>query len=686
MASYKCWKCGNLYDYKQSLARHMKLKHSKDDDAYDGDTDDDNDDDDSKDIKKESNANLSKRYDGFGYFSCHKCGQLFANQESLERHIMLKGTKKNHSLFEQYECMHCVKVFPTQNALDIHFNQTHKITEKDLAQCTSKIVFNHPFTMIVAGPTRSGKTTWVTRLLQNRLKQIKPIPFRIIWCYVHWQPMYDELKRLIPEIQWADALPTTETFETFTDSLVILDDMMDDVVNDSGMMKVFTERSHHLKISVIFMTQNIFHPGKKARTISLNTQYMVLFKNVRDRQQIKTLATQMYPNRSKYFLDKFEKATNKKYGKLILDLRPNTLEKDRFMEDEKCEEKAPSLVQSSSTPSMSQMYSQQLEQQRNALMYHDPYRAQAIEIQSKMDEVLKDSTLPENVKSLRYSDLLQDYKFAMLKSTQSTNPLLNLPVQQNALHTRPTSSLPASTLTRNNPSSSSSREHIVHDPALVQAIPSTSITPRYQRYTPSFAMRHLTPPESIARPSDTSLINFSEEEERKRPSSSSSDNVPLPEAYPSPSRDDIRRDDGDPRHGKSFVSLSDDEGTQFYKKRRSEYQFRRRKEDGDIKPVVTTPIKAKKGETSSGYFLHDIQPHKIPLPSDDSGESKDYDPDIYPKGTFLDIREDDGDEKHVKSFVSFSDDEGEKEKKEKRAEYKFRKRVVKKRKHGKKPY
>ena len=134
------------------------------------------------------------------------------------------------------------------------------------------------------------------------------------------------------------------------------------------------------------------------------------------------------------------------------------------------------------------------------------------------------------------------------------------------------------------------------------------------------------------------------------------------------------------------VSLSDDEGTQFYKKRRSEYQFRRRKEDGDIKQVVTTPIKAKKGETSSGYFLHDIQPHKIPLPSDDSGESKDYDPDIYPKGTFLDIREDDGDEKHVKSFVSFSDDEGEKEKKEKRAEYKFRKRVVKKRKHGKKPY
>ena len=60
-----------------------------------------------------------------------------------------------------------------------------------------------------------------------------------------------------------DVFPTEETFESFTHSLVILDYMMDDVVNDSSMTKIFTERSHDLKISVIIMTQNIFHPGKK---------------------------------------------------------------------------------------------------------------------------------------------------------------------------------------------------------------------------------------------------------------------------------------------------------------------------------------------------------------------------------------------------------------------------------------
>ena len=106
--------------------------------------------------------------------------------------------------------------------------------------------------MILAGPTRSDKTAWVARLLQNRLKQIKPILSKIIYCYIHWQPMYDVLKSLISENIQGDALPTEKTFESF--SLVMSDDMMDDTVNDSIMTKIFTELSQHLKSSVIFMT------------------------------------------------------------------------------------------------------------------------------------------------------------------------------------------------------------------------------------------------------------------------------------------------------------------------------------------------------------------------------------------------------------------------------------------------
>ena len=61
---------------------------------------------------------------------------------------MLKGTKRNHSLFEQNEFMHCVEVFPTQDALDNHFNRTHRITEQDLALCTSRIALITPLQLL----------------------------------------------------------------------------------------------------------------------------------------------------------------------------------------------------------------------------------------------------------------------------------------------------------------------------------------------------------------------------------------------------------------------------------------------------------------------------------------------------------------------------------------------------------
>ena len=64
--------------------------------------------------------------------------------------------------------------------------------------------------------------------------------------------------------------------------------------------------------------------------MSLNTQYLVLFKNPRDQQQVAVLARQMYPDKSKYFLHKFQEATSKPYGYLFIDLKQETPDDKRL--------------------------------------------------------------------------------------------------------------------------------------------------------------------------------------------------------------------------------------------------------------------------------------------------------------------------------------------------------------------
>ena len=86
--------------------------------------------------------------------------------------------------------------------------------------------------------------------------------------------------------------------------------------------ETFTVYSHHLNITVFFITQNIFHQNKYMRDISLNTQYLILFGQRRDVSQINVLATQMFPTQRKEFLKVYKEVTSIPHNYLLCDLHP----------------------------------------------------------------------------------------------------------------------------------------------------------------------------------------------------------------------------------------------------------------------------------------------------------------------------------------------------------------------------
>lgn len=180
----------------------------------------------------------------------------------------------------------------------------------------------HPFTSLISGPTGCGKTHFVRNVI--RYKMIKPFPNRVLWCYGAYQNFFCEIEG----VEFNEGLP--DNLHSLSNTLLIIDDLMSELGNQSKLTKLFTKGSHHRNISIIFIVQNIFHKGKEMREISLNSHYLIIFNNPRDRSQIQHLGRQLYPSKVKYFQEVYNDATSKPYSYLIIDLKTTTNENWRL--------------------------------------------------------------------------------------------------------------------------------------------------------------------------------------------------------------------------------------------------------------------------------------------------------------------------------------------------------------------
>jgi hypothetical protein len=182
----------------------------------------------------------------------------------------------------------------------------------------------HPFTCVVARPSSSGKTQFVFRLIRHAERLVDPPPEKIVYCYGEFQPSFLEFS----QVEFHEGLPDVGSFDGRSRVLLIIDDLMNEA--DQNVCNLFTKLSHHRNVSVVFVTQNLFHRNRHVRTMNLNTHYVVLFKNPRDAGQVAIMARQMYPRKSNFVVEAFRDATREPYGYLLIDLKPETDDRYRF--------------------------------------------------------------------------------------------------------------------------------------------------------------------------------------------------------------------------------------------------------------------------------------------------------------------------------------------------------------------
>ena len=96
------------------------------------------------------------------------------------------------------------------------------------------------------------------------------------------------MQRVIPGIEFLNYSGLDIT-KNLSHCLLIYDDSCEEIFNDKEFVKI-APSGRHRKLHVVYIKRNLFHQSKWSRTIDQNTTHIILFKSLRDIQQIEYLA------------------------------------------------------------------------------------------------------------------------------------------------------------------------------------------------------------------------------------------------------------------------------------------------------------------------------------------------------------------------------------------------------------
>ena len=200
-----------------------------------------------------------------------------------------------------------------------------------MAQAIEPFKFKHPSSILIAGPSGCGKTVFTTDLLLHNRELWSNTPPVVHYCHGVWQDSFKKLKQ--KGVKFHEGIPEEEDLTKWfpKGGLLVLDDLMAEGGNDKNVLDIFTKLSHHKGITVIYLTQDLFPPGKFAKTISRNAHYVIVFKNPRDKIGLRTLLLQSFPTNWKEVQETYDKATSRPFGYVTFDFHPASNDSFRIL-------------------------------------------------------------------------------------------------------------------------------------------------------------------------------------------------------------------------------------------------------------------------------------------------------------------------------------------------------------------
>ena len=158
----------------------------------------------------------------------------------------------------------------------------------------------------------------------------------LVWIHP-WQACYEELKKSLEKSnRFERGMP--ELYENLSEinprynNIIILDDLMAEATDSPVVSRLFVH-GRQRNASVILPLQNIFPKGKYDTDISRNAQYLVLFRCPSDRKQIAIIGERIFDKHKVHFMNAYYKETEKPYGYLLVDNKPDTPANQQILAD-----------------------------------------------------------------------------------------------------------------------------------------------------------------------------------------------------------------------------------------------------------------------------------------------------------------------------------------------------------------
>jgi hypothetical protein len=186
--------------------------------------------------------------------------------------------------------------------------------------------------MIVYGPPKAGKTSFLIDFLNNTERLLDRELDYVVWFYGQPTKVIEALERDF-KIQTVKGLPSNISDYIRDDGsygLFVFDDLMQETSSSSDLVEIATRKCNHANLSWILMMQNLFFKGQDRLTLVRSAHYLTLFKNPLDTSIAQTMASRLMLSNRKSFMDIYKKATEKPHSYLFIDGAQDTNDKLRY--------------------------------------------------------------------------------------------------------------------------------------------------------------------------------------------------------------------------------------------------------------------------------------------------------------------------------------------------------------------